>query len=227
MAKPIDSAHLSTVVREGLQSLNTVISLELTKKVISNAVKMALHSSMSVPNAALNLGYELSFTLRPSPRLDVPGNPEIYATHADYTKQAEYAILTLLFVALKHGWDAVRLRAVLEEASMAVSPAATDELVDAYASHRADLYVHSLTTGQTLPHLTDVEWKLTCDVRTSQLADGSAGGALNYTISLGRFQASGDRESIATFQCNVEELQALVGKLKDIERHCDRLAREK
>lgn len=138
-----------------------------------------------------------------------------------------------MFVALQHGWDGDHLRAVLEHRTLAVAPAASAELVAAYATHQADLYVHSLTTGPSLPHLTDVEWKLTCDVRTSQLAadlaDGSGGAALNYTVSLGRFQvgAGGERESIATFQCNVEELQSLVGKLKDAERHLDRLARDK
>lgn len=173
-----------------------------------------------------------------SPTLpDVPGNPEIYAHRADHTKQAEYAILTLFFVALQRAWDGDHLRAVLAHRSLAVAPAASAELVAAYATHQADLYVHSLTTGPSLPHLTDVEWKLTCDVRTSQLtadlvgagASGGGGGALNYTISLGRYQADagGERESIATFQCNVEELQALVGKLKDVERHLDRLARDK
>lgn len=39
--------ELSTVVIDGLKSLNTVISLDLTKKIISNAVKMALHSDAS------------------------------------------------------------------------------------------------------------------------------------------------------------------------------------
>lgn len=175
----------------------------------------------------------------------MPGNPEIYAARADHTKQAEYAILTLFFVALKHNWTPPRLRTVLEQPTLDISPAAVDELIDAYDSHRPDLYVHSLTTGgigggggasgrhSALPHLTDVEWKLTCDVRSSQLPDAgsccSAGGPLNYTISLGRYQLeeghdSGERESIATFQCNVEELQALIGKLKEVQRHCERLA---
>lgn len=174
-------------------------------------------------------------TYIPFPLPDMPGNPEIYAHRADHTKQAEYAILTLFFVALQRAWDCDHLRAVLAHRSLAVAPAASAELVAAYASHQDDLYVHSLTTGPSLPHLTDVEWKLTCDVRTSQLtadlagAGGSGGGALNYTISLGRFRADagGERESIATFQCNVEELQALLGKLKDVERHLDRLARDK
>lgn len=39
--------ELSSVVIDGLKSLNTVISLDLTKKIISNAVKMALHSDAS------------------------------------------------------------------------------------------------------------------------------------------------------------------------------------
>lgn len=139
---------------------------------------------------------------------------------------------------------------------MVITPAVIDVLVEAYSTHQPEFYVHNLTTGHSLPHLTDVEWKLTCDVRTSQLinhkqistnagdaddstaADSSSkngvtavgdSGDLNYTISLGRYRASsgGERESIATFQCNVEELLAFVGKLKDAERHCERLARDK
>lgn len=51
MTESVDSSvgHLSAIVREGLRSLNTdIISAELTKKVITNAVKMALHSSMYI-----------------------------------------------------------------------------------------------------------------------------------------------------------------------------------
>lgn len=39
--------ELSTVVIDGLKSLNTIISSDLTKKIISNAVKIALHSDAS------------------------------------------------------------------------------------------------------------------------------------------------------------------------------------
>lgn len=38
---------LSDVVIEGLQSLNTVISADLTTKIITNAVKMSIHSDSS------------------------------------------------------------------------------------------------------------------------------------------------------------------------------------
>lgn len=39
--------ELSNIVIEGLKSLNTVLSADLTKKIISNAVKVALHSDAS------------------------------------------------------------------------------------------------------------------------------------------------------------------------------------
>lgn len=44
----MSQVELSNVVVEGLKSLNTVISADLTKKIISNAVKMALHSDASM-----------------------------------------------------------------------------------------------------------------------------------------------------------------------------------
>lgn len=154
--------------------------------------------------------------------LDVPGNPEIYAANADYTKQAECAVLTLMFVAIKHGWDVQHLRGVLLD-ELGVSEVASEEILRSFDEHRTDLSVQNLTTGHSLPYLTNVEWKLTCDIKSSQ-SDATA-GELNFTVSLGRFrEVSGELETIAEFQCNVEELQALVAKLKEIERHCEKLA---
>lgn len=152
---------------------------------------------------------------------DVPGNPEIYAAKADYTKQAECAVLTLMFVAIKNGWNGQIVRSVLDELN--VLDEAADGIVRLFDEHQADLSVQNLTTGQSLPYLTNVEWKLTCDIRTSQ-TDARA-GELRFTVCLGRFRdASGESETIAEFVCSVEELQALLAKLKEIERHCEKLA---
>lgn len=172
----------------------------------------------------------------------MPGNPEIYAQSdaRAYTKQAEHAALTLFFVALRHGWSADRMRTVLADPAMRMAPAAAAELCTTFAQHRDVLRVQAAVcggSGHALPHLSDVEWKLTCAVRSSQLSaellgSSESGGdddALQYTISLGRAQANsgaGEHEPIATFQCNVEELQALVARLKEAERHCERFARE-
>lgn len=43
----MDEIKLSTIVIEGLKSLNTSISADLSRKLITNAVKMALFSDAS------------------------------------------------------------------------------------------------------------------------------------------------------------------------------------
>lgn len=120
--------------------------------------------------------------------------------------------------------DSRCLRSILEEHKVAAM--AIDELIKVYENNKTALRIKNLTTGHSLQgHLTNVEWKLTCDIKSSQIDTSS--GELNYSISLGRFkEITGEYFSIADFLCNVEEMQALVNKLKDIERHCDKIDAE-
>lgn len=158
------------------------------------------------------------------PILDIPANPEIYATKPDYTKQAEYAILTLLFLAIKHDLDNLKLRSLLEQ--YGVSNLAIEELINVYEKNKMQLRIKNLTTGLNVPHVTNIEWKLTCDVKSSDI-DSNA-GALNFRINLGRFrEETGERETITEFVCNVEELQFLISRLKEIERHCEKISSKK
>lgn len=152
--------------------------------------------------------------------VDIPSNPEIYATTPVYTKQAEYSVLTLMFLAIKYDLDNAKLRELLEEHG--VSDLATEELISVYEKNQISLRIKNLTTGLSLPHVTNVEWKLSCDVKSSQI--DSTTGALNFRINLGRYkELSGERETITEFVCNAEELQFLIGRLKEIERHCERV----
>lgn len=43
----MSTIELSNIVIDGLKTLNTIISSDLTKKIISNAIKVALHSDAS------------------------------------------------------------------------------------------------------------------------------------------------------------------------------------
>lgn len=100
---------------------------------------------------------------------------------------------------------------------------AVDELIKVYETNKTELRIKNLMTGISLPHLTNVEWKLTCDVKSSQTEYGT--GELTYNIHLGRYKdKTGERETIADFVCNVEELQSLIYKLKEIERQYERLS---
>lgn len=217
----MSEVELSKIVVEGLRCLDSSFNSELTKKIISNAVKMSLHS-----DASKFIQYYHHSRSVSNHRLvvDIPANPEIYASKADLTKQAEYAVLTLLLLAIKFDLDDQQLRELLE--SHKISGSVIEELISVYEKNKSSLRVKNLTTGLSLPHVTDVEWKLTCDVKSSNL--DTLSGALNFRINLGRFkEITGERETITEFVCNVEELQLLIGRLKEIERHCEKVGNAK
>lgn len=125
-----------------------------------------------------------------------------------------------MFLAIKYDMDNAKLKELLDQHG--VSDAASEELISVYEKNQTLLRSKNLTTGLSLPHATNVEWKLTCDVKSSQI--DSTTGALNFRIDLGRYkELSGERETITEFVCNAEELQFFIGRLKEIERHCERV----
>lgn len=123
-------------------------------------------------------------------------------------------------MAIKHDLDNQKLRSLLEKHE--VSNIVAEELINVYDRNKSQLRIKNLTTGLNLPHITNVEWKLTCDVKSSHI-DSDSGGLL-FRINLGRFkEVTGERESITELVCNVEEMQFLINRLKDIERHCEKI----
>ncbi|XP_017063988.1 COMM domain-containing protein 3 [Drosophila eugracilis] len=192
------SGLLSATVVAGLKNLGTIISAPITKLLIANSLKLTLH-----PDA----------TIAPV--------PEIYASNAACAKQSEYAVVTLYALATKHGWDSLYLRQQLEQLSMDSS--AVEELSRVYEDNRKDLILRQLQVGHNFPHITDIQWRIVCDVKSST-SDYSTGVA-NFHINLGNFlSSSGERVTIVEFVCNAEELQSLINRLKEIERHCNQMA---
>lgn len=125
-----------------------------------------------------------------------------------------------MFLAIKYDLDNAKLRELLEQHG--VSDVAREELISGYEKNQTSLRIRNLTTGLSRPHVSNVEWKLTCDVKSSQI--DSTTGNLNFRINFGRYkELSGERETITEFVCNAEELQYLIGRLKEIERHCERI----
>ncbi|KAH8386927.1 hypothetical protein KR093_003547 [Drosophila rubida] len=193
-----NSGLLSATVVAGLQNLGTTLSVAISKTLIANSLKLTLH-----PDAI------------------IAPVPEIYATNAASAKQSEYAVVTLYAVATKHGWDSSTLRQQLE--AHGVHASALDELTRVYEDNRKELVLRQLQLGHNFPHITDVQWRIVCDVKSSTSSHSS--GAPHFIINLGQYrQSSGERVTIVEFTCNAEELQSLINRLKDIERHCNQVA---
>lgn len=192
--------ELSTLAIDGLKHLGSKINIEISRKLIASVIKLSLHADANVPP-----------------------NPEIYASNADYAKQSEFAVATLFFLATKYNYDGIKLRQFLEQHS--INALIIDDLIKTFDANRSEFLIKLLRTGQAFPHITDVEWKIVCDVK-SAMSDCSS-GELTFHVNLGNYRdKTGERETIVEFICNTEELQSLINKLKEIERHCSKLSSE-
>ncbi|TMW43375.1 hypothetical protein DOY81_011546 [Sarcophaga bullata] len=185
---------LSNLVIEGLGNLGSVIPLVVTKKIIANSVKLTLH-----------------------PEATITPVPEIYAKNSDKAKQSEYAIVTLYSLAIKHSLDVMALRQLMEEQN--VNAVVIEEITRTYEEQRKALFLRQIQVGHSFPHITDLQWRIVADVKSSTSDHSSE--EVGFYINMGRYkQKGGDRETIVEFVCNTEELQLLINKLKEIERHC-------
>lgn len=53
-----------------------------------------------------------------------------------------------------------------------------------------------------------------------------ASGEIKYKLNIQTFdQLAGQNKTIQEIFCNQEELQSMINKLKDIERHCEKLSK--
>lgn len=148
--------------------------------------------------------------------LDLPPKPELYANSPENSKQVEYSIAILYVLGVKHNYDSERLGEFLRKIN--IPEEVVDELLRPYINIFSKLKEKCEIYGYSLPHLRDVNWALSCIVRDSS--------ELNYRINFGSFHAvTGTRATVAAFNCNIEELQSLINKLKDIERHCDKISK--
>ncbi|XP_013101218.1 COMM domain-containing protein 3 [Stomoxys calcitrans] len=196
-----DKLTLSKAVIEGLRHLGTSIESETARKLIANCVKLTLH-----------------------PQATIPPVPEIYASNSLRAKQSEYAVVSLFSLATKHCLDGMYLRQLLEEIELANST--IEELTKSYEDNKKSLILRHLQIGHSFPHITDLQWRIVADVKSS--TSESSSGEPSFYINMGRFRqnSEGDRETIAEFVCNTEELQLLINKLKEVERHCEKLSNE-
>lgn len=116
--------------------------------------------------------------------------------------------------------DGMYLRQLLEEIDL--NAAIIEELVKSYEDNKKSLILRHLKIGHNFPHITDFQWRIVADVKssTSERSTGEPG----FYINMGRYNlnSDGERETVVEFVCNTEELQLLINKLKEVERHCEK-----
>lgn len=159
--------------------------------------------------------------------LDIPYKQELYASYPDRIKQAEFCVLVLFFQATRKGASIDEFKNYLL-AKQDFKSALVDELVITYKLHKEDFKQKALNFAPcSLPYINDVSWSLLCNVGSSLI---TRSGEITYKIQLegkNHNSVDGQKEVLAEFICRPEELQALINRLKEIERSCRRVVANK
>lgn len=156
---------------------------------------------------------------------DIPFKADLYSSNPDKIKHAEFSILACLFLASKKNISPEELRQSL--IAIELKKDTVDELVTIFSLNKEELYAKSMSFAPSIiPHITNVKWSLLCDVDSTGVRKA---GELTYKIQLNGVVPSIQRDisTDLTFLCSPEELQALVNRFKEIERHCYKIASNK
>ncbi|GAB6029320.1 COMM domain containing 3 [Chamberlinius hualienensis] len=125
-------------------------------------------------------------------------------------KQALYGLITVFVEAAKNGIETVMLQSVLDDCKVSTERGVV--ICDTYKKNASRLINHLQSYTFHLPRVVDVDWRLDYCVM-SHVVD-----KINqplYTIELKTQSNSSQCLDTVKFTCSVEELQDLVGKLKD------------
>jgi len=178
-----------------LKLLNNQINQDITKKLIVNAVKQLRITGPALPVRA-----------------------EIYDSPvALEAKQADFAVCSVLLLAAQHSMDVISLRQLLDNHK--IDNQTVEQLIETYEKFKDDFAERLSQQGNShnLPKWTSVS------IEVQQLL---ASNGLQYKINLQSFDhKAGQHQTIQEMFCNQEELQSLINKLKDVDRHCERISK--
>uniref|UniRef100_A0A3Q0QUF1 COMM domain-containing protein 3 n=1 Tax=Amphilophus citrinellus TaxID=61819 RepID=A0A3Q0QUF1_AMPCI len=135
--------------------------------------------------------------------------PELKQVDQILLKQSHTAATTFILEAVKQNADKSTISSSLEE--LTFSAERVEIFYSAYQVSKTQSFSSfSCSIGRRLPHVNDVSWRLQYHMKNAQVDKVNEPF---YLISLNT-ENEGSSEDI-NFSCTVEQLQDLVGKLKD------------
>ncbi|XP_068160519.1 COMM domain-containing protein 3 [Antennarius striatus] len=181
--------ELSECVQRGLQSLADPCAFDRTGfQVLVDASYRSLLSSRGDPG--------------------VLDQPELKQIDKILLKQCHTATTTLILEAVKQNADKSTISSCLEEVTF--SAERIEIFCTTHQKHKKDLESLLGSIGRRLPQINDVSWRLQYHMKNAQVDKVNVPF---YSISLNT-ENEGVSEDI-NFSCTMEQLQDLVGKLKD------------
>ncbi|XP_077591871.1 uncharacterized protein LOC144209441 [Stigmatopora nigra] len=146
--------------------------------------------------------------LSPGPDAEVLDGPELKQIERILLKQMHTATCTFILEAVRQNADETTISSCLEELSF--SSERIQIFCSCYQKHKKDIKQLLARIGRQPAHITDVSWRLQYQVKNGQVDKVNEPF---YLITLNTENKC--RPEDITFTCTTEQLQDLVGKLKD------------
>ncbi|XP_046387462.1 COMM domain-containing protein 3-like [Ischnura elegans] len=187
--------EISNQISEGLKLL------AVTSKIDDDTFRRLLEASL----AALSNPDKLS-EARVSQFADIDG------------KAAYAALLTVILEAARHDTDPTSLSSLLEEKKLESSR--IEKILKLFGIVKPKLQAHLSGIGSFPPHVVDATWRLDYVTKSGNLEYKSGP---QYLINLVT-EVPGVGEKKIQFACTMEEMQDLVGKLREASKLIERVA---
>lgn len=132
-------------------------------------------------------------------------------------KHCHAAAATYILEAAKQSADKSTLSTYLEDCKF--DRERIELFCTEYQNNKNSLEILLGSIGTSLPHITDVSWRLEYQIKTNQLQKMYRPA---YSVTLNVENTDSQSHPEISFRCNMEQLQDLVGKLKDAAKSLER-----
>lgn len=144
------------------------------------------------------------------------GIAAVHSSKSDLIKAAVANISCLFIEAARHDYDEESLKHFLRNEH--INGQRIETLCSTYMNNKQNIQTQLELTGNSLPHIVDMDWSLHHCVKISTRFTN----APIYNIRISIKECNQVRHVI--FTCTVQQLQELVYKLKDAIRHIEKMS---
>lgn len=147
---------------------------------------------------------------------ELQSSPSLSEVEPTVTKEAFFALTTLVLEAARTDADSPAISAVLEECKF--TPDRIQAFTTLYNSYKTQLRATLARVGPALSHVVDVKWRLDYYLKNNHVE------RVNRPVYLIDLKLQEDHTNAVQFACTQEQLQDLVSKLKDAGRSLEKFS---
>ncbi|XP_067657611.1 COMM domain-containing protein 3-like [Haliotis asinina] len=149
----------------------------------------------------------------------VSGHPDMKDVDKPSLKAAYSGLVTLIIEAAKHDSESETIGSILEDCKFSTERINTFNTT--FLAQKASLQIILGSVGNSPPHIVDIDWRLDYYIKNNHLDKVNEPV---YLISLKTEQPGNSELQEVQFSCSLEQLQDLVGKLKDATKCLEKLS---